>query len=235
MRCCRATASGCALPPQSLPQMREAQMQALELENVGYSTNADQGFGCNIHPSRKQACSVRLAHAALAQVYKQPAFAQWRSPSYKASKQVSAAAAGDSITVRVTLNDLSPGGLKIVARPYNYVSPQYGSNESGPFVPVDCTATFPAAYPNRTKYNASMSEQCAWAALNVPPYGWLNASVAVDPQDGQAMLLTATLPRGGFASRRGQQQQQVTVAGSSCEYSLTYFAVSCVSARLAHT
>merc|ERR1740117_782891 len=51
----------CATPPASIPQMREAQMAALALPNVGYATNADHGFGCSIHPAAKQYCSVRLA------------------------------------------------------------------------------------------------------------------------------------------------------------------------------
>ena len=40
--------------PASIPQMREAQMAALALPNVGYATNADHGDGCSIHPAAKQ-------------------------------------------------------------------------------------------------------------------------------------------------------------------------------------
>jgi hypothetical protein len=145
----------CALPPQSLPQMREAQMAALALDNVGYATNADHGFGCNIHPSAKQYASVRLAHSALAQHYQLPAFEQWRSPTYKSAVQVSSydttgsISGGGSVSLSVALSDLSSKGLKSIF-PFNYASPQYGSNATAPLVPVDCTATFPAAYPNHT-------------------------------------------------------------------------------------
>eukprot|EP01051_Picozoa_sp_SAG22_P001643 SAG22_NODE_67_length_22882_cov_25.671553_5_plen_253_part_00 len=183
----------CALPPQSLPQMRDAQMAALALPNVGYATNADHGLGCQIHPSAKQFCSRRLAHACLAQQYKQPAVL-WKSPSYKAAGQLgspAAAAAAGSVSVVVSLNDVSPGGLQAV-HPHNYISPQYGANASGPFIPVDCTATFPAAYPNRTAYNASMAEQCAWASIQVAGHGWLNATVSVKAPD--QVVLTAALP-----------------------------------------
>ena len=37
----------CCLPPLSLPQIRDAQMEALSLDHVGYATNADHGFGCD--------------------------------------------------------------------------------------------------------------------------------------------------------------------------------------------
>jgi sialate O-acetylesterase len=183
----------CALPPQSLPQMREAQMAALSLPNVGYATNADHGFGCNIHPSAKQYCSKRLAHTALSQVYREPAFAAWRSPSYQSGTQLVHSDAYQNpaeVSLVISLNDVSTEGLKAV-RPFNYASPQYGSNASAPLVPVDCTATFPATYPNKTAYNASMAEQCAWASLHVGNLGWLNATVSVA---ADKMTLTAALP-----------------------------------------
>ena len=181
----------CALPPESLPQMREAQMAALALPNVGYATNADHGMGCSIHPSTKQYCGERLAKSALALRYQQPV--AWRSPSYKAATpaplQVEDAQQGTASTsLVVSLNDVSAEGL-YATYPFNYASPNYG--QGNPPIAVDCTASFPI---NATT-NSSMEQQCAWAALHVDGAGWLNASVSIQP-GGTALRLTSPLPAG---------------------------------------
>jgi hypothetical protein len=176
---------------------------------VGYATNADHGFGCSIHPAAKQYCSVRLAHSALAMHYGKKHIA-WKSPSYRAATRLATTttAATDAdgaaeggrgstvVSVSVQLNDVSAAGLRTV-HPANYDPPQYGSNWSrvpsdGQFVAVDCAATFPAAWPNKTKYNASMELQCAWAAVEVGG-SWLNATVAIAP-GGQSLILTTSVP-----------------------------------------
>ena len=48
------------------PRMREAQMAAAALPHVGWATNADVGYGCNIHPPTKQIIGARLGDSALA-------------------------------------------------------------------------------------------------------------------------------------------------------------------------
>ena len=190
-------------------------MQALALHNVGYATNADHGFGCNIHPSAKQYVSKRLAHSALAQHYQLPDFTQWKSPSYKAASVVASNSDGSgSVSVMITLADLSSKGLKTV-HPFNYASPQYGSNATAPFIPVDCTATFPATYPNRTAYNASMSEQCAWASLQLENIGWVNASIDVS-NDGRSLLLTAVNTANASGLSRSVRSAWLVAAGSFC-------------------
>ena len=55
--------------PRAVPQLRDAQMAAASLHNVGWVTNADWGAGCNVHPPRKEAVGVRLANAALDLIY----------------------------------------------------------------------------------------------------------------------------------------------------------------------
>ena len=110
----------CALPPESLPQLREAQMAALSLPNVGFSTNADHGMGCTIHPAAKQYTSVRLARSALALHYKKDI--AWRSPTYKSAQPQPSTAESKTASLVVTLNDVGSGGLKII-HPYNYQSP----------------------------------------------------------------------------------------------------------------
>merc|ERR1719482_1409401 len=91
--------------PLSIAAMRAAQMAALTLPKVGYSTNADHGAGCNIHPPPKQFCAERLGDSARALVYGQPV--AWRSPTY-------ASAATQGGAVRVELADVQ-GDLELRA------------------------------------------------------------------------------------------------------------------------
>jgi len=187
----------CALPPASLPLLREAQMKALELPSVGYATNADHGLGCNIHPAAKQYVGERLALSALALQYGQ-SDVEWRSPSYESAAVSTTRTHGTAtgvhtgavVSVLVRLRDVSPAGLHTV-HPYNYDPPMYG--EALP-VPVDCFGVFPV---NAT-HNASMTSQCAWASLLLDGHGWLNASVSIGA-DGQSLLLSAELPPGHAA------------------------------------
>ena len=60
--------------------MRDAQLAAAALSAVGWASNVDVGFGCNIHPPAKQHVSRRLADSALAVVYNQKV--AWKSPMY---------------------------------------------------------------------------------------------------------------------------------------------------------
>lgn len=186
----------CALPPESLPLMREAQLAALALDQVAMATNADHGMGCSIHPAAKQYCSERLATAALAMIYKRNL--TWRSPTYASAIEAVAArgprgvSSARPLTVQllVSLDGVGDEGLHTIY-PHNYRSPNYGSGR--PAISVDCTATFPV---NQTA-NASMADQCAWASLHVRSAGWLNATVSAV---GQKLLLTAQLPAGAMVT-----------------------------------
>ena len=163
-------------------------MAAMALPNVGYATNADHGMGCDIHPANKQACSRRLARAALAILYNKTTAADWRSPTYRSATQLrpyykDAGRNGETIVVdvqlRVTLSDLSASGLFLQTQ-FNYESPGYGPASKAVPMIVDCTASFPV---NATT-NASMATQCAWASLHVATVGWVNATVSVDSGRG---------------------------------------------------
>jgi len=99
------------------PELRDAQMAALALPNVGYATNADHGAACNIHPPPKQYCGARLGDSATALVYSSGK--QWRSPTYKAA---TGTVASSIATVTVTLNDVGEQGLTADVHPYNYLS-----------------------------------------------------------------------------------------------------------------
>lgn len=161
----------CALPPESLPQMREAQMTALQKPYVGWVTDADHGMGCNIHPANKQVPGERLANAALGLRYGQPV--QWRSPQYESATQIAVSTQG-VVSVAIKVKGVSDQGLKLV-QPYNYESPGYGPAATQTPTVVDCFGTFPTSPTT----NESMLTQCAWAAVEVEGLGWINASVAV--------------------------------------------------------
>ena len=184
----------CALPPDSLPQMREAQMAALALPNVGYATNADHGMGCSIHPAEKQHIGKRLADVALGIVYKSGV--QWKSPTYKSAKQTAMgvgdhgrSGSGATVALEIALNDVSSRGLYTIY-PYNYYSEGYGSHATQVPTIVDCTSTFPSG----PAQNTSMETQCAWAALQISgSNAWLNATVTVSA-DSESMVLTADVP-----------------------------------------
>ena len=92
----------CAQDVFSLPLLRDAQMRAADLPNVGWATNADRGDTCNIHPGAKQDCGRRLADSALALIYGQDN--AWRSPRY-AHATVVANGQGGKIIVEVQLDD----------------------------------------------------------------------------------------------------------------------------------
>jgi len=185
--------------PESLPQMREAQMTALALPNVGYATNADHGMGCIIHPANKKVCSRRLAKAALAIVYNKTTAADWRSPTYQSATQLrpyhtdtdrNGKTTVVDVQLRVTLSDLSASGL-FLQTPFNYESPGY--QRQAPH-PINCSGTS-VVYPK-----VQMATQCAWASLHVATVGWVNATVSVDSgrgnggSGGQALILSATVP-----------------------------------------
>jgi len=174
----------CAQPPQSLPQMRQAQMSALELPNVGYATNVDHGNGCNIHPGPKQYIGARLALSALSLNYGRSV--SWKSPTYSSAQQLNQQSGSNTVSLLVRLKDVSALGLETVY-PFNYVQPSGGDN--APPSVVDCTATYPVS----PTVNGSMATQCAWGSLSVEGSGWLNATTTVQP-GGQSILLTATLP-----------------------------------------
>jgi hypothetical protein len=173
----------CAWPPSQIPQMRDAQMDAITLPNVGYATNADHGFGCNIHPPAKRFVGERLANAALGLLYE----AQWRSPTYLSALPLPSLRRGASVVARLNVDfrDVGDAGLHLVY-PSNY---RLQTDAEANATVLDCTAPVPI---NQTT-NGSMADQCAWAGLLVRGAGWLNATVTVQPS-GRAVLLSAVLP-----------------------------------------
>jgi len=94
--------------------LRQAQLAALSLKNVGFSTAIDTGDWSNIHPPDKQNPSRRLANQALVQVYgKQVSGADF--PMYAGS---SAKVAAGSVTVTVSITgSLSGLPVQLTAMP----------------------------------------------------------------------------------------------------------------------
>jgi len=161
-------------PGLGVPEMRDAQLAALKLKKVGYATNADHGRGCNIHPPEKQYVGARLGDAALAIEYGQDIL--WRSPSYDGAQVVGhgSAADGGRVSVAVSLQDLSDGGLTTDVYPYNLHA--IGG-------PATCA-----------EKNANNTLVCAWAAVKLSSGEWVNATVGVDAS-GKALMLSAPVPK----------------------------------------
>lgn len=141
----------------------EGQMAALRLSNVGFSTNADRGMGCGIHPRDKQFCAERLGHSALTIVNNRSEFSAWRSPSYVSAATISGGGESDAhpggsaaVSVEVTLRDVGAGGLKTDVYPHNW-----------------------AALHDRCNGSSMYPGTCGWAAIQLAGGAWVNASVAV--------------------------------------------------------
>ena len=157
----------CATPGDSVAQMRDAQMAAASLPNVGWATNADHGCGCAIHPHNKRPCGTRLGNSVLALVYNKSL--PWKSPTYASS---AASTTGGNTVLTVRLADAGPLEL----RPPSNAHPDGGNG---------------TLFPNGTSCaakNAQVPKTCAWAAVEISGHGWVNASVTVK---GSAMVLTA--------------------------------------------
>eukprot|EP00937_MAST-01D_sp_MAST-1D-sp2_P006052 g6052.t1 len=175
----------CAQDVFSLPAMRDAQMAAAALPQVGWATDADRGDTCNIHPGWKQDIGRRLADSALALVNGQDR--PWRSPRDSGAKQAPEVGSG-IVAVDVSLSDVGAAGMDIVY-PWNMdVRVHAGQNRTV----TNCTMGSPTVnnVANQT------ANQCGWAGIEVEGLGWLNATVSAAP-DGAALRLEAVLPGAG--------------------------------------
>ena len=164
-------------------------MSALALPRVGYATNADHGAGCNVHPPAKQYCSKRLADSTLALHYGRKI--PWRSPSFASS---AASVTSTSISVAVSLKDVSTAGLTNDVTPYNS-----GTVYGGGLV-------------NCTKLNAAQPDTCAWAIIQLESGERLNATVSVAP-GGQKLVLAAPLPK-SFSEFGARNDASIVIATS---------------------
>ncbi|CAB9500282.1 Sialate O-acetylesterase [Seminavis robusta] len=156
----------CSKVPEAVAEIRRSQMAALQLKNVGYSTNADMGAGCDIHPPKKQFCGYRLGNSALAIQYGKPI--HWKSPSYsKATALVNEerqkkTSANPSVVVQ--FQDVSSEGLYLLKTPYNTQVENFAC----------------AANPAGT---------CAGATVLLNGKGWVNATITI--RSSNSVSLTA--------------------------------------------
>ena len=105
--------------PDGWEEVRKAQLVGgLAEPNVAYSTMVDNGdplspFG-SYHPRNKQLISLRLADAAMAEVYGLVPRARWRAPELASAtfSQV-----GDAVTVTASLSFVPASGIATVAAP----------------------------------------------------------------------------------------------------------------------
>ncbi|CAB9520745.1 Sialate O-acetylesterase [Seminavis robusta] len=142
--------------PEGVAMMRQAQMAVLEvLPSIGYSTNADHGAGCNIHPPPKQFCGKRVAYSALAIQYGYDDY-HWKSPSYSKATLTKSPTTNNDIMVTIDLVDVTSKGLYMMMdEPYNSLN--------GTF---DCAKQLPGT--------------CAWASVKLSTQTeWVNATLSI--------------------------------------------------------
>jgi sialate O-acetylesterase len=152
-----------------LAQMRDAQLMAMALPNVGYASAQDIGdplgpWG-SVHPRAKQIPSARLAASALNMVYgigAQP----WTGPSFASA---SGSVTNGNLVVTVALNGLGGQPVQLLA-------------------PTDAEAC-PVALgvpPNI----------CAWPQIQASSGVWVNATLTLGG-GGTTVVFTAPLPAPG--------------------------------------
>jgi len=151
--------------------LRQSQLAALSLPNVGFSTAVDVGTWNDIHPKDKQTVSARLANAALSQVYGQAV--AWKAPIY-----VSATQQTTDTTITVT------------------VSFETGTVANGLTTDVPTPAKAAQADQCVTGLTA---DACGFPTIQVNDSAktTLNATITVT-SDKQGVVLTATAPSTGL-------------------------------------
>lgn len=189
----------------SAGDLRQAQLAALALPNVGFSTAIDTGDWKNIHPPDKQNPSYRLANQALVQIYNK-SIAAADFPMYAGS---SAEAAHGKVTVTIAIKgSLTGRPVKITATAPAAATQSSTLGKAGsvprnmcvtmlgyPRLPCDCG--YPYIYgkfPNGTSI-------------------FLNATASVGA-DGESVVLMAVAPDGTFeatASSYGRASWPLTL------------------------
>ena len=95
--------------------LRQAQLAALNLANVGFTTTVDTGDWTNIHPPDKQWPSKRLSNQALAQVYDMDINA-YRFPVFAGATLAPQATDGTlTVTIAIRLQGGQPASLTTAA------------------------------------------------------------------------------------------------------------------------
>jgi len=152
--------------------LRTAQLAALTLPDVGYSTAIDVGTWNDIHPKDKQTVAKRLANSLLQGVYGQNI--AWQFPRYASAVP---AVNGTAVTVTISFQANSVGtGLTLTVPSYaavqqaNICVPGLTTNECG----------FPTIELNDANHTV------------------LNATVSLS-SDNQKVILSGTAPAAGLS------------------------------------
>lgn len=150
--------------------LRESQLAALALDNIGYAAAIDIGDPLSpftsIHPRHKQPVGTRLSNSALAMVYDQQI--TWQSPRYSSAQDWGSA--GNNLTVLVSFESDSVGsGLTIVP---------------------DTVGSTSTHCPTELGVNISM---CAWWSIQGSDGVWYNATEAT-VWNGTQLVVSALVP-----------------------------------------
>jgi len=158
----------------SAADLRTAQLAALTLPGVGWSTAIDVGNPTDIHPKDKQTVAYRLAASGLDMIY--GIASPWKFPRYSSAKQ---STSGTTITVTVSFDaDTIGSGLTTTVPPY---------------------AT--AVQANVCVAGLDPATECGFPKIQVNDASktTLNATAALS-SDNKSIVLTATAPATGLVA-----------------------------------
>ena len=183
--------------------LRQSQLAALKLPNVGLSTAIDTGDWQNIHPPDKQTVALRLADQAMVQAYKQPsATSVWYPMYFTAALDPPSPLAGETAsTVEVTVTVRAHGKPVALTTALPAWAAQSTTLGKGPDLPRNECVTRVAAYgltfPSDCGYPMIIGSNASGARIA------LNATASIAGDDLSSIKLTATLPAamrgtGGF-------------------------------------
>jgi len=184
--------------------LRQAQLAALGLSNVGFSTAIDTGDWSNIHPPDKQNPSLRLANQALVQVYgKKISAADF--PMYAGSSAT--VSNGNTVVTVVVKGSLTGGAIKLTATPTAAASASstLGAKNS---VPRNKCVTI-LGYP---RLPCDCGYPYIYGAFDNGTALFLNATATIGA-DGSSVVLTAAAPEGfkPTASSYGRASWPMTI------------------------
>lgn len=184
--------------------LRQSQLAALALKNVGMTSAVDTGDWTNIHPPDKQHPSSRLANQALTMIYGKT-IAGSAFPMYGGSKMTSAAG---KVTVTVSIT-AGPGGkaMALTDTPPLAATQSTTLGKPGSIPRNKCiTAGIKTGYPEDCGYPAILG------AFANGTKAQLNATATIGA-DGSSLVLTATAPAGftATASAYGRASWPTTI------------------------
>ena len=186
--------------------LRQSQLAALALDNVGMTTAVDTGDWSNIHPPDKQHVSSRLANQALNQIY-QKEIDGVDFPFYAGSKMTQS---GATITVTV---DIRAGGKPVMLTTDAPVSATQSTTlGKGVSPPRNKCVTdgIRSTYPQDCGYPLIIGDNVT--VNGTTPNVELNATATIGA-DGSSIVMTATAPKGFVpkASSYGRASWPMTI------------------------